>query len=164
MAFQMKVSNEQITGKENPTPGPYKLKLLGFNPKTSKKGDTINLNAMMEVVNHAEFDDRKVWDNLNSAGSWTWADFSHAFGLPLETDGKDSWLAGDWDGDAAKFDPNKPETWKYKGPLVGRTADVELGVDSYGAKVRRYFCAIPDCASKFPLVKHSQDLMKNSNG
>lgn len=164
MAFQMKVSNEKLTGAENPTPGPYKLKLLFFKPETSKKGDSINLKACMEVVDHVTFDGRKVWDNLNSNGAWTYSDFCHAFGLPMETDGKESWLPGNWDGDAAKFDPNKPETWKYVGPLVGRTANVEIGVDSFGAKIRRYFCAVPDCATKFPTVKHSQDLMKNSKG
>lgn len=164
MAFQMKVSNDKLAGQENIPAGQYDVKLVGFSPKTSKKGDSINLNPVMEIQNHPDLAGRKVFDNLNSSGAWTYPDFCHAFGLPMETDGKESWLPGEWDGDPAKFDANKPETWKYKGPLVGRTAKVEIGVDSYGSKIRRYFCAVADCATKFPQIKHSQDLMKNSKG
>ena len=66
----------------------------------------------------------------------------------METDGTNSWLPGDWDGE-----PEKPETWVYKGPLLGQIAEVEVAVDSYNGKennkVSRYICRVPQCAQSF---------------
>jgi len=148
MAFQMKVSNSKIEGQEVIPPQVYELKLVAFNPKQSKNGGSVNLNPILEVVSPVEYA------------------FCHAFGLPMETDGNDSWLPGQWDGDPTKFKEDDASTWVYKGPLVGRTAKVEVAVDNYNGrdnnKVRRYFCAVPDCATKFPKIRHSEDLLKKS--
>lgn len=166
MAFSMKVSNEKLEGQDVVPAGQYELKLIGFKPKVSKKGDTYNLNPAYEIVNHPEFAGRKVYDTMNSNGAWTWPDMVHAFGFPMETDGKESWIPGVWNGDLSKYVEDDPNTWVYKGPLVGRVAKMEIAVDSYNGKdnnkVRRYFCAVPDCATKFPKIRHIEDLLKNS--
>jgi hypothetical protein len=164
--FSMKVSNEKLEGKDNVLPGEYDLKLIGFRPKISSNGQSYNLNPMFEITGHPEYVGRKVFDNLNSNAQFIWQDFCHALGLPMETDGNSSWLPGSWDKDKAKYNENDPATWEYEGPLVGRTAHVELGLKSYNGKestaIRRYFCAVDDCAQKFPKVRHMQDLLKNS--
>jgi len=134
MAFQMKVSNEQIKGKDVIPPGIYDLKLIGFKPAKSKAGDSISLNPCMEVQNHPEFAGRKVFDTLNSKGAWTWPAFVECFGMRMEGDGKDSWIPGDWNGDVAKFKEDDPSTWVYRGPLVGRTGKAEIKVDNYNGK------------------------------
>jgi hypothetical protein len=162
MPFPMKVSNEKLEGQEVFPAGQYEVKLVAFKPSKAKTGST-NLNARMEVVNHSEYAGRKLFDSLNEGGAFTWPDFSHCFGIPMETDGQNSWLAGAWDGDPAKFQENDPATWVYKGPLVGRIGKVEVAVDNYQGrdnnKIRRYFCNVPDCATKFPKIKHIQDLL-----
>lgn len=166
MAFSMKVDNSSLEGFDTIPQGVYEVKLLGFKPSTSKKGDSFNLNPSMEVINHPDLAGRKVFDTLNSNGAWTWPDFCHAFGLPMETDGQSSWLPGDFEADKANYNPDKPETWKYQGPLVGRIAKIEVAVDSYQGKennkIRRYFCAVTDCATKFPKIRHSENLLKGS--
>jgi hypothetical protein len=162
--FSMKVSNDKLEGLDVVPPGPYDIKLVGFNVKVSKKGDSFNLNPCMEIVGHPEFAGRKVFDTLNSGGAWTWPDFVHCFGLPMETDGKESWIPGSWDGDKAKYKADDPNTWKYAGPLLGRSGKVNIAVDNYNGKdsnkVERYICAVPDCASKFPKIRHIADLLK----
>lgn len=165
--FQMKVSNEKIEGAEVFPPGEYMIKLVSFKPAKSKDGNSVNLNALMEVVNHPEYAGRKLYDSLNTpGGAFTQPDFVHCFGLPMETDGTTSWIPGEFDGDKVKFVEADPSTWVYKGPLVGRTGKVEVAVDNYNGrdnnKIRRYFCAVPDCATKFPKIRHSSDLLKRN--
>lgn len=164
MPFQMKISNDKLEGQDVIPPQVYELKLVAFKPAAAKSGASTNLKPVFEVVSPVEFAGRKVFDTLNTGGAWMYPDFCHAFGLPMETDGKESWLPGQWDGDASKFKEDDPSTWVYKGPLVGRVAKVEVAVDNYNGKdnnkVRRYFCAVADCATKFPKIKHSEDLLK----
>lgn len=160
-AFKMKVSNEKIKGLDTILPGQYDVKLVGFNPKLSKAGDSTNLNACMEIVNHPDFMGRKLYDNMNTpGGAFYQSDFVHCFGLPMDTDGTTSWIPGDWDKDKAKFKEDDPTTYSYEGPLVGRIGKVEVGVDSFGSKIARYFCAVADCNSKFPDIKHYSNLLK----
>lgn len=165
MPFKMKVSNEKLVGMDVIPPGQYDVKLVAFNPKPSKDGNSINLNAIMEVVNHPDFAGRKLFESLNTpGGAFTQPDFVHCFGLPMDTDGKDSWIPGEWDKDKAKFKEDDPTTFVYEGPLVGRTGKVEVAVDNYQGKdnnkIARYFCAVQDCASKFPEIKHSTNLLR----
>ena len=170
MAFQMKQSKEQIEGKEVAPNGIYTLKLVGFKPKKSKedpanplKPRTVNLNARMEIVDNPEQEKKVVYELLNEK-SFMFADFCHAFGLPMETDGESYWLPGEWDS-APDFDADNPETWKYDGPLLGRTCQAEIAVSSFNNrennKVRKYFCAVDDCATKFPEIRHSENLLSN---
>ena len=169
MAFRMTIAKERIEGKDALPAGIYELKLVGFKPKFSKpnpqfpdRQPSLNLNAQFEVVNHPEHDGAKVYEGLNENASWVTLDFCHALGLPLETDGTDYWMPGTWDSDPG-FDPMNAETYKYEGPLLGRVAKVELGTEVFNNKtsnkVRRYFCAVEDCATKFPEIKHRKDLL-----
>lgn len=162
MAF--KVDKSKVEGQEVFPPGIYEFKLAGFKPGKAKTG-SINLNARWELINHPEYAGRKVFDSLNEGAAFLWADFTHALGIPLETDGDSSWLAGDWNGNPATFKEDDPATWVYKGPLVGRVGKLEIAVDNYNGrdnnKIKRYFCAIADCATKFPKIRHSEDLLKN---
>lgn len=163
MPFTMKISKDKIAGQEVIPSGTYDIKLVLFKPGAAKSG-TLSLNPMMEVINNQEYASRKLFDTLNIGGAFTYPDFCHCFGLPMETDGKDFWLPGAWDGDAAKFKEDDYSTWVYKGPLVGRTGKVEVIVDNYNGrdnnKINRYFCAIPDCQTKFPDIKHSTNLVR----
>jgi hypothetical protein len=158
-----KVDTSKIEGQEVFPPGIYEFKLAGFKPSAAKTGST-NLNARFEMINHPEYAGRKVFDSLNEGGAFLWPDFCHALGLPMETDGDSSWLPGEWNGDPAKFKEDDPSTWVYKGPLVGRVAKLEIAVDNWQGrdnnKIKRYFCAVADCATKFPKIRHSDDLLK----
>src|ERR1700748_3585210 len=134
MAFTMKQSKKKVEGQEVAPQGLYTVKLLGFKPKFSKpnpqfpdKVPTLNLNAQMEIVDNPEQEGKKVYEVFNM-NSFMFADFCHAFGLPMETDGENYWLPGSWDN-APDFDETKAETYKYDGPLLGRTAQVDLAID-----------------------------------
>jgi hypothetical protein len=172
MAFKLTQSKEQIEGKEVAPEGIYTLKLVGFKPKFSKpnpqfpdKAPSLNLNAKMEIIDNPEQEGKFVYEVLNM-NSFMFPDFCHAFGLPMETDGESYWLPGTWDS-ASDFDPANADTYKYDGPLVGRTAQAEVAVDSYNGrqnnKVRRYFCAVDDCANKFPEIRHSENLLRKNS-
>lgn len=165
MAFQMKVSTEKVDGQDIIPAGQYEVKLLGFKPKLSTKG-SINLNACMEVVNHPDFAGRKIYTSLNVGMAFMYPDFSHCFGVLIESDGKDYWLPGNWDGDAAKFNPEDPTTWVYKGPLVGRVGKIEIAVDQYNGRdkndIRRYFWNVPGWEQKYPKLRPKEDLLSRS--
>lgn len=168
MPFNMKVSNEDLEGRKVIPPGIYEIKLIGFKPAASKDKTSINLNPSMEVIGNPDLAGRKLFDSLNTPGAAFYhSDFVHCFGLPMETDGTSSWIPGDWAGDPVKFKEDDPTTWVYKGPLVGRTGKAEVVVSSYdnkeNNKINRYFCAIPDCATKFPTIKHSTNLAKKKD-
>lgn len=168
MAYKMVVSKETVEGREVIPAGIYEVRLVGFKPKWSDPAKTgkpksLSLNAKMEVLNHPEFAGRFVFEGLNMGAGWIQNDFCHAFGYPMETDGNDYWLPGTWDNDP-NFNPEVADSYAYKGPLLGQVAKIELAVDSYQGKdnnkVRRYFCAVDDCETKFPEIRHSQDLLK----
>lgn len=165
MAFKMSFDKDSLNGGKVIPAGLYDVRLTGFKPRKNKAGDSVNFNAQMEVINHPEFDKTKVFETLSAKAGFTQWDFCHAFGLELEDQGNGQYvLPGVWDGDLAKFNENDPSTWVYDGPLVGRDGKIELAIDTYEGKennkVRRYICAVADCASKFPENKHSQDLLK----
>ena len=87
-------------------------------------------------------------------------DFVHSFGVPMEDPfGPNPSMPGSFDGDE-----QDPKTWKYTGPLLGKTAQWELGTRMYLGRevtdVRRFICAVPDCALTYPLVRHSNDMQK----
>ncbi len=154
--------------------GLYKLRLLGFNPKPSKAGDSTNLNPIMEAVSMADGspcptkDDGKnipVFYNLNTKADWAANDFVHCFGLPMEETGEK-----DEHGDPLMTIPGNWGTgdkWEYKGPLIGRTGIVYLIKDTYNGKeqnkIKYFVCAVDQCEQRFPKVRHSTDLTKTSS-
>ena len=168
MAFKMKYDQEKLEGLQPVPAGIYKVLFVGFFPKKSKpnqaKGGatSVNLNAKVKILEHPEFEtDRFVTANLNENIPSFHQDFVHSFGLEMEDQlGQNPQMPGTWDGDE-----NNPETWKYNGPLTARTAEWELGIKDYNGKptqtIKRFICAVPQCATKFPKIRHSTDMAKN---
>lgn len=170
--FKMTLSKEQVEGKEALPEGIYKVRFVKFGPKLTKQkpgesesSRTINLNAEYEVVDNHEFAGRKIYEIMNMKSFGIQTEVCHAFGVTLDIDPTDGnyFIPGTWDS-RPEFDPENPETYEYKGPLLGKIAQVELAVRSYNGRnsnqVRRYFCAINDCGTKFPEVRHSQNLIR----
>lgn len=168
--FRMTLSKEQVEGKDALPEGIYKVRFIKFAPKLSKdKGDgserSINLNAEYEVIDNAEYAGRRVYELANMKSYNIQTELCHGFGVPLEIDTTDGayYIPGTWDS-GASFDATNPETYEYKGPLTGKTAQVELGITTFNGRnrnqVRRYFCAVDDCAAKFPEIRHVQNLIK----
>lgn len=165
MSFQMGFDKDSLNGGKVIPAGIYEVRLYAFKPRLNKNKDSVNFNAQMEVINSPDFDKSKLFETLSAKAGFTQHDFVHAFGMELEDQGNGQYaMPGTWDGDAAKFVETDPSTWKYDGPLLGRTAKVEVAIDTYEGKennkIRQYFCAVPDCATKYPDNKHSTDLLK----
>jgi hypothetical protein len=167
--FKMTLSKEQVEGKEALPEGIYKVRFIKFSPKSSKdKGDgsprSINLNAEYEVTDSPEFAGRKIFEIANMKSYNIQTEICHGFGVPLEVDPADGsyYIPGTWDN-RTDFNPDNPETFEYKGPLTGKIAQIELGITTYNGRnrnqVRRYFCAIDDCANKFPEIRHQTNLI-----
>jgi hypothetical protein len=156
---RLTASKEDIKGLPPLPEGLYTFRCEGFKPKFSKDKNSINLNPIMKITNHATYNDRSVFENLNTKGKWVWKDFCHCFGVPLIEDG-----AGDFEfpGDFVGADDN-PESWQYTGPLVGQIGqayivqkdDTKGGVAN---AVKFYVCKI--ALSGSCNEKHSQNLVK----
>jgi hypothetical protein len=174
MGFNMNFSTEQLSGAVPVPAGPYTLQFKGFDQKAAKikanetESGSINLNPILEVIGNAEYDGRRIFANLNTKGPWVIRDFVHACGIPMDEvpdefagTEKANWtLPGVFEG---SDDPNKkPEDWKYQGPLLNKTLQVEVAhVPASGGfkeknEVRQYICAVPGCVEK-----HSTNLIKN---
>lgn len=168
MPFKMNFDKEQLK-KPEPLPNDvYTLRLVGFKPKTAKSGESINLNPQFVVVAPGEkHDGRKmpyIFNGNSSIPSFL-QDMCHATGELMEEGDtpEDLSLPGTFDNDPIKFDPQKPETWVYQGPLLNKTLKAELTVDEYGNKVSRFLCDIPNCAERFPKIQHSQNMNKKNS-
>lgn len=172
-AFKMSVSKEQVEGREVVPEGIYKVRFVKFAPKLSKadpnnpaKERSINLNAEYEIVDSTDFADRKIFELANMKSFNIQTEICHCFGVPLELDTTDDtyFIPGTWDSNP-NFDQDNPETYEYRGPLIGKVGVVELAVTSWNGRsrnqVRRYLCGIPTCAQDFPQVRHVQNLIKS---
>jgi hypothetical protein len=169
---QIRVDKSKLKGFEALPPGTYTLRLDGFEPEFSKKKDSVNLNPKLTIINNAnpELNDGKhrAFDNLNSQAGWVHIDFCHAFGermtgeedgVPMENwSSPDVGIPGDFqENEAFKGDPTK---WTYVGPLLGKTATVEI-IQVPGYKnpakpqsvINKYFCQVPGCTHS-----HSESL------
>lgn len=171
----IRTPKESLKGFEALPPGTYQLRLDGFEPKWSKKKDSVNLQPKMVVVNNQDqsLNDGKhrAFDNLNSQAGWILIDFCHAFGERMsgEEDGvpMENWTSPDV-GLPGEFAPSPsnpseadPEKWgPYIGPLLGRVAMVEI-IQVPGFKnpaklqsvINKYFCQVPGCTHQ-----HSESL------
>lgn len=167
MAFKMNFNQEELKGVQPVPAGLYKVRLEGFKPKASKNGDSTNLNAEVTIVGGGEFDGKKLFAGLNSKiPNWI-QDFVHSFGLEMEDQLSDNpSIPGVWDADPSTFKADDPSTYKYAGPLLGRVAEWEVGMGEYQGKakneIRQFICAVPDCASRFPLISHTKDMQRRS--
>jgi len=152
---KLTASKEEVKGLPPMQEGLITVRLDSFTPKLSSKKDSVNLNPVMKVINHAEYNDRLVFENLNTKGKWVWKDFCHAFGVPLvEGTNGDVEFPGDFDG--PEDDPTK---WQYRGPLVGQQAQIYLvqADNTKGGianKIKYYICKVAGCTEK-----HSSNLV-----
>lgn len=164
--FKMKFSQEELKGLEPVPAGTYDVAFVGFKSKLSEKGDSVNLNGMLKVVGKPELGtNRIIFCNLNTQIPGFIQDFVHMLGHPMENQNADEpSIPGNFDGDTAKFKEDDPTTWVYKGPLVGSTGKVEVGLKDYkGAPsqdIVKFICKVPKCAETYPKVRHSKDMRK----
>ncbi|HEY1646302.1 MAG TPA: hypothetical protein VGF75_08165 [Candidatus Saccharimonadales bacterium] len=163
MAFKMQV--DSLSYKVIPA-GIYEMKFAGFKPKWSKNKDSVNFNAIYEVINNPEYDGSKIFESMSSKAGFIQTECTHCFGIPMEDLGNGSYaLPGVWDGKPESFKEDDPTSWVYEGPLTGRTGKMEIAIDSYEGrennKVRQYFCALTDaeCATQYGKDKHKKDLL-----
>jgi hypothetical protein len=152
---KLTASKEEIKGLPAMPEGMYAFRLDGFKPKHSKDKGSVNLNPQIKIINSADFNDRNVFENLNTKGKWVWKDFCHALGVPLAEVNGDYEFPGNFDGAE-----DNPESWQYSGPLVGQQGQFYLiqGDDTKGGVVNRikyYVCKVNGCSEK-----HSANLAK----
>ena len=123
----MGVDPEKVKAPKPVSAGWKKLRLTGFKPKLASKKDSVNFNANLEVIDALpEENGHKIYLGLNTKMARQHADFAHGLGFPLNPDGT---LPGDWIPDAN--DKDNVDKYQYKGPLLGKTMDVELVVTTY---------------------------------
>lgn len=168
MAFKMGFSKDELKGQEPVPSGVYTVQFVGFRPKLAKSKDSINLNAEVKIIGHPDYENRRIFAGLNTKIAAWIQDFVLSFGIEMEDmAGDNPRIPGEFDGDRAKFKEDDPTTWKYEGPLTGRTAQWEVGVKEYEGKLsnvpRMFIPAIPDLATKWPHVKTCKDMTKSSN-
>jgi hypothetical protein len=72
MTLRLKASSEEIKGLPLMKEGMVMFRCDGFDPKKSTKGDSVNLNPKLVVINHPEYNDRRIFENLNTKGKWIW--------------------------------------------------------------------------------------------
>lgn len=157
---RLTASKEEIKGLPLLPEGLYAVRLDGFKPKYSKDKGSVNLNPQLKVINHAQYNDRNIFEFLNSKAKWVWQDFHHGFGVTMPEDGNGEKEFVGFDGDE-----NNPEAWTYSGPCLAQQAQIyviqaERGGTGPGAKeivnkVKYYVCRVPGCQEK-----HSQNLAK----
>src|SRR3990172_3539678 len=146
----IKLDKSKLSAPEPVPAGIYEFRFEGFKPKTSKNGDSMNLNPSLAVINNPEFDGsqgkkRYIFGSMNSKADWILNDFLHSLGFELGTGGE--------------FPGNFDDNWVYTGPLIGATGKLEVTVEPYMGKlqnkVKQYFCKVDNCAVKNPDIRHS---------
>ena len=152
---KLRASKDEITGALPMNEGLMLVRLDGFKPGYSKDRGSISLNPQMRVINHAEYNDRPIFENLNLKAKWIWKDFCHAFGVALESDKDgDVLFPGNFTGP-----DDQPEKWQYEGPLLGQTGQIYLIQSEYNGvknnKIRQYICRVQGCSER-----HSNNLNK----
>jgi hypothetical protein len=166
MAFQMSYQKEELSGALPVPAGWYTLQVKNFRPRASKDGQSVSLNAELAIVGSTEYDGRRVFAGLNSKAGFIIFNFVHAAGMQMEeiqdefagTEKANLTLPGVFEG--SDTHPDDPSQWKYQGPLLNATMEVELAETEYQGKkrneVRQFKCAVPGCTEK-----HSTNLIKN---
>lgn len=163
--IRMGFSQEAVKAPEPVNEDLYTLRIEGFKPELSSKKTSINYNPLLKIVHGkntgGEFSGKVIFENLNSGAPWIIQDFVHAAGLELDKlDDGQLTMPGGFEGS----DQNDPTTWKYVGPLVGKTIEVYVIKSEYNNKpnnkIKYYVCKIQDCNTKFPSISHSTNLAK----
>lgn len=152
---KLKASSDEVKGLPPMPEGMYTVRLDGFKPEYSKDKGSVNLNPVMKVINHADHNDRSVFENLNTKGKWVWKDFCHSFGVIMPEVNGDFEFPGDFDGPE-----DQPDKWQYRGPLLGQQAQLYLIQSDYQGRVNNktkyYVCKVPGCVER-----HSANLVKS---
>lgn len=160
----MEFSQESLEGLKPSPAGIYTVAFVGFKPKKSKDSMSLNLNGMAKIINVPDLKGPgMLFASLNSQIPSFTQDFVHSFGLEMDNQNGDiPTLPGDFDGD-----PNDPTTWKYTGPLTGQTAQWEISLKPHFSNpgevqqdLVKFVCKVPQCAERFPQVKHATDMRK----
>jgi len=154
---KMSFSKDSLTKKLVPG-GIYTLHMGGFKPTISKSNaDNVNLNPQLKIVNNKDFTGKPVFVSLPRSEGWMIQDFVHALGQEMEPDGS---MPGEWEFPVQA----QPTTWRYKGPLLGKTMQAELVETTFNGnpqlKVKQFICAVKDCKTKYPDVVHSTNMVK----
>jgi len=152
----LSVPAAQVEGKPPLTPGLYQFQCKGFKAKYSKKGDSVNLNPIFEVINHPTENGSRIFENGNTIAGWVNIDWFHAMGVDLQKQ-----PSGDYDYPIEFSDTSNPgiETATVTSPCIGMVGSVYLATDpapiAKGAtKPSQYICVIPGCTTK-----HSTNLL-----
>jgi hypothetical protein len=149
---KLTASKEEVKGLPAMSEGMLTVRLDGFEPRLSKDKGSVNLRPVLKVINHAEYNDRRVFENLNTKGKWVWKDFCHAFGVPMAADAAgDFEFPGEFDGPE-----DQPDKWQYRGPLLGQQAQlyvIQSGDNGNNNAIKYYVCKIAGCVEK-----HSSNL------
>jgi hypothetical protein len=181
LPFALKIGKEQIEGKEAVPEGLYKVRFVRFNPQWTRQNNqsedqwianrSINLNAEYEILEHPDYAGRPIYDTLNIGPKtplFGLMDMCHGFGIPMLFDATTEQydIPGmDSIEQSPSYDPDKPETWQYRGPLLGKVAQLEIGHTTFNGKAqvrpRRWFCAVADCAKNYPMIRHSQNMIRS---
>jgi len=119
--LRLTASKEEVKGLPPMPEGLYTVRCDGFKPKYSKDKQSVNLNPVLKITNNAEYNDRVIFENLNTKAKWVWKDFCGCFGVPLVERNGDYEFPGEFAG----ADDN-PESWQYSGPILGQLGQVML--------------------------------------
>jgi hypothetical protein len=154
---RLTASKEVVQGGAPVPEGMYTVRCDGFKPKKSKDGGSVNLNPQLRIINSAEYNDRVIFENLNTKAPWIWPDFHHCFGITISKDGNDSY-------EFVGFGPESeddPEKWVYQGPILGQTGQIYVIQSEYQGKtnnkIKFYVCKMAGQCKE----KHSQNLAKS---
>ena len=160
---KLTASKDEIKGLPPMAEGLVTVRLDGFKPKLSNKKDSVNLTPQLKVINHPEYNDRQVFEYLNTKAKFMWKEFCHAFGVPLVEDPSGEFeFPGNFNGPE-----DDPEKWEYSGPLQGQQAQLyivqEPGKDKNGNPngttrnaIKYYVCKVPGCTER-----HSDNLIRS---
>jgi hypothetical protein len=166
MGFKMGVSKDKLEGYKPIPAGVYDFTIAGFEPKMSKDKQSINLNPVLKVVNHPEYNGQRVFWNCNTKAAFLWNDFCHAFGLtPVEIDGEAYLPGGEEAWVPDQEDPDNIEKATYTGPMlnqIGKIEVVETRNPGQRAKndIKQFICGIDGCSTLFPDIAHNSNLLK----
>lgn len=164
MPFKLEYSKEELSGPKPVPPGLYVVQFDNFAPAWSKDKLSYNLNLNTRIISdNPDWNDKKVRATLNSKIPGWIQDCIHSFGVEMANqDGDRPSFPGTFEADPSIFKENDPSTWRYAGPLVGKTAHWELSVRQYQGRdvqeVRRFMCSVNDCTVRFPFIRHSEDM------
>ena len=159
---KMGVDPEAIKATVPQPAGWYKLKLIGFKPKKGGKDpNSVNYNGQFEILNPAATgpnSQTRLFATMSTKMPKHINDIVHGLGFALEADGE---LPGQWVPDTA--DPNNVEKFQYRGPLLGKIAEMELVETEYNGnkrnEIRQVRCTVAGCATKYPEIRHSTNMI-----